>query len=91
MTALLETPCEFPICLGRNEIINIFLGHGKMCDSCGCTPCKTCGAPIEDGVCSGCREPAEECVCEPEDQLDEDEKEMEEDEEYEEGDEEDYN
>jgi len=92
MTALLETPCEFPICLGRNEIINIFLGHGKMCDSCGCTPCKTCGAPIKNGVCSGCLEPAEECICQPEDQLDEDEQEedLEEDEEdLEEGD--DYN
>lgn len=68
-----------------------------MCDSCGCTPCKTCGAPIEDGVCSGCWEPADECICKPEDQLEEDEQEedLEEDEEleeeYEEEDEEDYN
>jgi hypothetical protein len=65
-----------------------------MCDSCGCTPCKTCGAPIEDGVCSGCWEPADECICQPEDQLEEDEddelEEEEFEEEYEEEDEEDY-
>jgi hypothetical protein len=36
-----------------------------MCQTCGCTPCITCGAPIEDGVCSGCWEPSEDCVCEP--------------------------
>lgn len=39
-----------------------------MCDSCGCTPCKTCGAPIEDGVCSGCGEPAADCICGPVDE-----------------------
>jgi hypothetical protein len=65
-----------------------------MCDSCGCTPCKTCGAPIEDGVCSGCWEPADECICQPADQLEEDEddelEEEEYEEEYEEEDEEDY-
>ena len=68
-----------------------------MCESCGCTPCKTCGAPIEDGVCSGCWEPANQCVCEPEVQLEdeeeieEDEEEEEEEEDEEEEDEEDYN
>ena len=55
-----------------------------MCESCGCTPCKTCGAPIEDGVCSGCWEPAEECICQPVDQLEEDEDEELEEEELEE-------
>jgi hypothetical protein len=35
-----------------------------MCDTCGCTPCKTCGKPIEDGVCSGCGQAADECTCE---------------------------
>jgi hypothetical protein len=60
-----------------------------MCESCGCTPCKTCGAPVEDGVCSGCWEPAEECICPPVNQLQEDgEEEL--DDEYEEKDEEDY-
>ena len=34
-----------------------------MCQSCGCTPCEECGQPIEDGVCTGCEMPAEECVC----------------------------
>ncbi len=43
-----------------------------MCQTCGCKPCKVCGAPIEDGVCSGCWEPAAECMCEPEDEDEED-------------------
>ena len=62
-----------------------------MCESSDFTPCKTCGADIEDGVCSGCWEPAEECVCDPEDHLEDDEEEVEEEEEeYEDEDEEDY-
>ena len=76
-----------------------------MCQSCGCTPCQTCGALIEDGVCSGCWEPAEDCGCEPQDieepieeeddddngdDVEEEEEEYEEDEEYEEEEEEDY-
>ncbi len=66
-----------------------------MCDSCGCTPCKTCGAPIEDGVCSGCWEPADKCICQPVDQLEEDDddeldQEYEEEYEEEEEEEEDY-
>ena len=61
-----------------------------MCESCGCTPCKTCGAPIEDGVCSGCWEPAEECICKPIDQLEEDEDDELEEEELEEEYEEDF-
>lgn len=36
-----------------------------MCDSCGCTPCSTCGAPVEDGVCSICGEKPANCTCEP--------------------------
>ena len=36
-----------------------------MCDSCGCTPCNTCGAPVEDGVCSSCSEKPINCTCEP--------------------------
>ncbi|MHC4571775.1 MAG: hypothetical protein ACYS0C_06840 [Planctomycetota bacterium] len=36
-----------------------------MCESCGCTPCETCGGPIVDGVCEGCSMPAAECTCEP--------------------------
>ncbi len=27
--------------------------------------CEQCGQVIEDGVCSGCGEPPEECTCEP--------------------------
>lgn len=61
-----------------------------MCESCGCTPCETCGAPIEDGVCSGCWEPADECVCGSEDQIYEESLDEEEDEEGLE-DEQDYN
>ena len=58
-----------------------------MCDSCGCTSCKTCGASVEDGLCSGCWQPADDCVCEPVDQLEDDE-ELEEEEEIEEEEEE---
>jgi len=36
-----------------------------MCDACGCTPCTECGAPVEDGVCSGCGEKPGNCTCEP--------------------------
>ena len=36
-----------------------------MCQTCGCAPCEICGAAIEDGVCSGCGEKAEDCVCIP--------------------------
>jgi hypothetical protein len=35
-----------------------------MCDSCGCTPCIECGAPVEDDVCSGCSEKPGNCTCE---------------------------
>jgi hypothetical protein len=35
-----------------------------MCQKCGCTPCKTCGMEIEDGLCVGCGLPADECMCE---------------------------
>jgi len=60
-----------------------------MCDACGCTPCTECGAPVEDGVCSGCGEKPGNCTCEPleeelaleeEDYEDEDLEEEEEDE-----------
>ena len=34
-----------------------------MCQECGCSPCGVCGAVIEDGVCTGCDMPSEECVC----------------------------
>lgn len=61
-----------------------------MCQSCGCTTCITCGAPIEDGVCSGCLEPAENCVCEPQDFEEPFEEEDEEDEDEIEEEEEDY-
>jgi len=64
-----------------------------MCDSCGCTPCTECGAPVEDGVCSGCGEKPGNCTCELlEKELDYEEKDLEdEDEDYEDEDEdEDY-
>jgi segregation and condensation protein B len=35
-----------------------------MCDSCGCVSCETCGAPVEEGLCSGCDEKPRDCVCE---------------------------
>jgi len=53
-----------------------------MCQRCGCTPCNTCGRPIEDGVCSGCGEIPGECYCDPEEQVEESE-ELEEEEEEE--------
>ncbi len=34
-----------------------------MCQSCGCTPCKTCGMEIKNGVCVGCGKPSEKCTC----------------------------
>jgi hypothetical protein len=34
-----------------------------MCQVCGCTACKTCGKPIDKGVCEGCGKKAAECVC----------------------------
>jgi hypothetical protein len=64
-----------------------------MYDSCGCTPCTECGAPVEDGVCSGCGEKPGNCTCELLDEEldyedeDEDEDEDEEEEEEEEEDE----
>lgn len=27
--------------------------------------CEQCGQLIEEGVCSGCGEPSDECTCEP--------------------------
>ena len=52
-----------------------------MCDSCGCTPCTECGAPVEDGVCSSCGEKPGNCTCEPlDEELDYEEKEETEDE-----------
>lgn len=63
-----------------------------MCQTCGCRPCKVCGAPIEDGVCSGCGEPSNYCVCgqqeheDPEELEDQEEYEEEEDEEEEDND-----
>ena len=39
------------------------MGVFIMCQKCGCTLCNVCGAEIEDGVCTGCDMPAEECVC----------------------------
>jgi hypothetical protein len=36
-----------------------------MCKTCGCTPCK-CGRPIENGVCSGCGKPYDDCDCKEE-------------------------
>jgi hypothetical protein len=59
-----------------------------MCDSCGCTPCSECGAPIEDGVCSGCGEKPGNCTCEPLEELDYEEEDYEEEEEDEDEDEE---
>jgi hypothetical protein len=29
----------------------------------GCSPCKTCGGPIENGVCAGCGRPSAERTC----------------------------
>jgi hypothetical protein len=34
-----------------------------MCQTCGCSPCKKCGKPIENKVCSGCKKPADKCSC----------------------------
>lgn len=34
-----------------------------MCQTCGCSPCAKCGAPIKNGVCSGCNKKAAECGC----------------------------
>ncbi|MBI4834987.1 MAG: hypothetical protein HY811_09260 [Planctomycetes bacterium] len=34
-----------------------------MCQICGCTPCKKCGKPIENGVCSGCGKKSDDCNC----------------------------
>ncbi len=28
-------------------------------------PCKVCGKPITNKVCSGCKKPAKECTCKP--------------------------
>ena len=36
-----------------------------MCDTCGCSPCVTCGGEIKDGVCVGCELAPSECSCEP--------------------------
>jgi hypothetical protein len=60
-----------------------------MCNSCGCTPCGECGAPVEDGVCAGCGEKPGNCTCEPlEEELDyEEEEDFEDEEEDEEEDE----
>jgi len=35
-----------------------------MCQSCGCSPCKKCGMPIEKGVCSGCKKKAQNVFAE---------------------------
>ena len=62
-----------------------------MCQSCGCSSCKVCGAPIEDGVCSGCGESPKYCICGQQEYEEQEELEDEEfEEEYEEEDEEDY-
>ncbi len=34
-----------------------------MCQTCGCSPCMKCGAPIENGVCSTCKKKSSECTC----------------------------
>ncbi len=39
-----------------------------MCEGCGCMSCETCGGRIEDGVCAGCGEPANDCTCQPQEQ-----------------------
>lgn len=49
----------------KNKCGCVFEGGILMCDSCGCTPCSTCGAPVEDGVCSICGEKPANCTCEP--------------------------
>lgn len=60
-----------------------------MCDSCGCISCSSCGAPVEDGVCSCCGEEPTNCTCEPLDEEFDYEEEEEEDEEEEDEEEED--
>jgi hypothetical protein len=34
-----------------------------MCQTCGCSPCKTCGKEIKNGVCVGCSKPSDKCTC----------------------------
>lgn len=78
----------------RTNSGNFFIrGTVRMCDSCGCTPCNVCGAPIEDGVCSGCGEKPNNCTCEPLDEefdYEEEEEEEEEDEDLDDEEDEDY-
>ena len=40
-----------------------------MCQTCGCSPCKKCGRPIKEKLCSGCHKPSAECTCEPQKQF----------------------
>ena len=41
-----------------------------MCQSCGCSPCLTCGREIEEEVCAGCGKSSSQCDCLPmEDEL----------------------
>lgn len=61
-----------------------------MCDSCGCSPCVACGAPVEDGLCAVCGEKPDYCTCEPLDETVGDEDEYEDDEDGEEEEDDDY-
>ena len=46
----------------------LVLRCSKICEAYGSKPCQVRGAPIEEGVCCGCWEPTEDCVCTPEDE-----------------------
>jgi hypothetical protein len=35
----------------------------RHCQTCGCTPCKKCGAEIKNGVCVGCGKASKDCTC----------------------------
>ena len=50
---------------GLLSVWSLCLGDWAMCQVCGCSPCKVCGKPIENKVCSGCGKPADKCTCKP--------------------------
>ncbi len=47
-----------------------------MCQTCGCTPCMTCGRDIEESACVGCGMASSQCTCDPAEQEAEAEEEL---------------